>query len=187
MVDRFNVCLPFTLAQECPFPQDWSNRHNFSNDAHDPGGKTMCGIIQREYDHWRKAHDLPVRDVRELTREEGEQIYRANYWLPHCLDLPPGLDLQLFDESVNTGTFEGIKVLQAALGVLNDGIWGAGTAAAVKSIPNVRAAIAAFTVRRKYVYRQMRGFRYFGEDWLRRSDQIGSTALKMAANAAAVS
>lgn len=177
--DRFLICLPFTLAQECPFPNDWNNRKNFSNDAHDPGGKTMCGIIQREYDHYRKANGLPTRDVRELTRDEAQAIYRKNYWLPKCPMLKPGLDMSYFDESVNTGATEATKVLQAALGCANDGLWGPGTQAAVDAITDVPAAIRAFTRRRQTVYRQMAGFKYFGDDWIRRSQEIEAEALKM--------
>lgn len=177
--DRFLLCLPFTLAQECPHPNDWSNARNFSNDAHDPGGKTMCGIIQREYDAWRKAQGLPTRDVRELTQDEGHAIYRANYWLPHCPTLPPGLDLALFDANVNEGSTEGTKILQAALGRANDGLWGKVTQAAVDAIADVPAALRLFTNRRQVVYRQMAGFQYFGTDWIRRSQEIGAAALKM--------
>src|SRR5215475_9793528 len=82
--DRFSVCIPLTLAQEAPVPLDWGNQRNFSDDAHDPGGKTQCGITQGEYDLWRKAHGLPQRAVRLLGRPEGYAIYRINYWMPHC-------------------------------------------------------------------------------------------------------
>ena len=177
---RFKACLPLTLAQECPRPADWSNAKNFSNDAHDPGGKTMCGITQREYDHYRKARGLLVQEVRRITAEEGEDIYDKSYWLPDCPALPVGLDLCLFDASVNQGSFEAIKILQAALGVAADGKWGPKTDAAVKAIADVPGAIRNFTARREAVYRQTRGFQYFGTDWLRRAREIGAEALKMA-------
>lgn len=181
---RFAVCLPFTLAQECPHPADWSNAKNFSNDAHDPGGKTMCGIIQREYDAYRKSKDLPTRDVRNLTQDEGQDIYFNSYWLPHCPALPDGLALCVFDANVNEGSTEGTKILQAALGITNDGQWGPATAAAVAAITDPRNVIVAFIQRRETVYRQMRGFQYFGKDWLRRAQEIGAQALKMTGAAA---
>jgi lysozyme family protein len=180
-IDRFPLCLPFTLAQECPVPTDWSNRHNFSDDAHDPGGKTMCGIIQREYDAYRKNHGWPVRDVRQLTQAEGEEIYRSSYWLPHCPNLPAGLDLSFFDTAVNEGSGEAIKILQVALGLKGDGVWGPATANTVAAISDVPAAIKAFTARREAVYRELRGYQYFGKDWERRSAEIGAESLKMAA------
>lgn len=177
---RFKICLPCTLAQECPHPDDWSNAKNFSDDAHDPGGKTMCGITQREYDHYRKARGIPVQDVRDISLEEGEDIYDKSYWLPDCPTLPAGVDLCLFDAAVNQGSFEAIKILQTALGVAADGKWGPKTDAAVKAIADVPEAIRSFTARRRIVYRETRGFQYFGGDWLRRAQEIGAEALKMA-------
>ena len=180
-MDRFLICLPFTLAQECPFPNDWSNPRNFSNDAHDPGGETMCGIIQREYDEWRKSHGELTQDFRNLTKAEGEQIYKANYWLPDCTRLVPGMDMVFFDSSVNEGVTEAVKILQASLGIANDGKWGPATNGAVVSISDVSAAISAFTARRETVYREMNGFQYFGMDWIRRSSEINTAALAMVA------
>lgn len=178
MTDRFLACLPFTLAQECPHPNNWSDPRNFSNDKHDPGGKTMCGIIQREYDIWRKGDGLPTQDVRKITQIEGRVIYNENYWQPHCPTLAPGLDLCFFDTAVNMGTTEAIKVLQHALGTSSDGDWGPATQKAVDEASSI-AAIKAFTARRLAVYHMMSGFRYFGADWTRRTSEIGAEALKM--------
>lgn len=183
MTDRFLICLPFTLAQECPHSEDWSNPKNFSNDAHDPGGKTMCGIIQREYDIYRKHEGLPTQDVRKLSESEGHDIYMTNYWFPHCPNLAIGLDLCFFDTAVNMGTTEAIKVLQAALGIDNDGDWGPATQKAVDAA-NARpyTAIQAFSARRHAVYQMMSGFQYFGDDWTRRTNEIEKAALKMVAS-----
>lgn len=182
-MDRFDICLPYVLAQECPYPNDWTNPANFSNDSHDGGGKTFCGIIQREYDVWRKAHGQPCQDIRQLTQGEGEAIYRESYWLPHCPNLPPGLDLSFLDESVNTGTTEATKVLQTVLGLDNDGLWGPLTSNAVTEIQHRNIIINAFTLRRQNVYRMMPGFPYFGNDWIKRAQEIGAASLTMSASA----
>jgi len=187
MTDRFSVCLPFTLAQECPDPANWSDPKNFSNDKHDPGGETMCGIIQREYDQYRKSENLVCRDVRLCTEEEGQVIYTANYWLPHCDSLPPGLDLQFFDAAVNMGCFEAVKILQHILDITVDGSWGPKTAAEVADVMAGGAVmrtqvIREFTARRQAVYKMMTGYKYFGTDWERRATEIGAEALKMAGN-----
>lgn len=180
MTDRFDVCWPFTLAQECPLPSDWSNPHNFSNDAHDPGGETMCGIIQREYDAYRKHKGLPVQDVRHLTRDEGHDIYYNSYWLPECPKLVPGVDMVFFDEAVNAGPSAAIKMLQRALGISVDGIWGDETEKAAMAISNSSAVVKAFTAAREAYYRALSGFRYFGHGWINRSETIEAIALKMA-------
>lgn len=179
-MDRFAACLPLTLAQECPFPADWSNPHNFSDDAHDPGGKTMCGITQREYDQYRKSSGQPTRDVRQIQLLEGLDIYGNTYWRPSAPKLPVGLDLCFFDAAVNEGTTEAVRILQVALGVANDGDWGPVTQAAVDHIAHVDEMIHAFTIRRQHVYETSRGFQYFKSDWMRRAAEIGDAALAMA-------
>jgi lysozyme family protein len=183
--ERFTICLPFTLKQECPFPNDWSNPRNFSNDDHDPGGETMCGIIQREYTSWRKSQGLGSRDVRYLTKDEGHAIYYTNYWHPECEKLSPGLDLAWFDAAVNEGVHEATAMLQFVLGITRDGDWGPETDAHVLMMADQGASlVTAYTKHREDVYRMFKGFRYFGTDWERRSAEIGSTALQMAREAA---
>jgi lysozyme family protein len=175
---RFAVCLPYTLAQECPYPSDWSNPKNFSNDPHDPGGATMCGITQREYNGYRLQHDLPAQPVERISQVEGNQIYYDSYWMPESPQLPVGLDLCYFDTSVNQGSGEATRILQTALGVDSDGIIGPQTKAAIKAISNVPAEIEAFTARREAVYKETRGAQYFLTDWMRRAEEIGAAAAR---------
>jgi lysozyme family protein len=176
---RFLTLLPHTLAQECPYPSNWGDRRNFSNDSGDPGGKTMDGIIQTEYDRWRTQHGLPRRDVRLCTEDEGDDIYYNGYYLPYCPDLPHGLDLSFFDSSVNQGTRGAIKILQYSLGTPNDGLWGPKTEAAVKAIVDVPAAIKNFANRRHAVYWLTRNYDRFGKDWDRRTDEIRDASLSL--------
>jgi lysozyme family protein len=174
-LDRFMVCLPFTLAQEAPFWQDWTDPRNWSNNPRDPGGSTYMGLTQSTFDQWRTSHGEPISDVRQLTQMEGDAIYFNNYWLPHCPLLPPGLDLCFFDTSVNQGS-EAIRILQVAIAAPDDGIWGSITQAAVAAISNVVSTIEKFTTRREAVYQQTRNFAYFGTDWMRRAEEIGTAA-----------
>jgi len=178
---RFLAWLPNTLTQECPYPSQWGNPKNFSNDPGDPGGKTFDGIIQVEYDTWRVQHGLPRQDVRQMTQAEGDDIYLNNYWFPYCPDLPVGLDGAFFDAAVNEGVGEAVKILQYALGTPNDGKWGPATDAKVKAIADVPAAIRAFGARRATVYTETSGFTRFGKDWERRDSEITAAALKDAA------
>jgi lysozyme family protein len=177
--ERFAACLHFTLMQECPYPSNWGNPRNFSNDVGDPGGKTMDGLIQVEYDRYRAQKGEPRRDVRQCTEDEGDDIYYHKYWLPYCPELPPGLDLSFFDAEVNEGS-HGVEILQHALGISVDGKWGPQTDAAVKGIKNVSAVIRAFTERRTLMYRGFGGFTRFGKDWERRTSEIGAASLQMA-------
>jgi lysozyme family protein len=182
---RFIQCFPVVLREEVlwKIPFVWSDvKHNFSNDAHDPGGATMCGITQREYDAFRKHNHLATRPVQFLSEAEGHTIYYDSYWCPHSGSLPPGLDLSFFDSAVNEGSTEAIRILQFTLGLVNDGIWGPKTAAAVSTIaPGAAAAcIRDFTARRQEVYRESKGFVYFGRDWLARAARIEQSGLEIA-------
>src|ERR1700728_3806781 len=111
---RFLACMPFVLKEE----------GGYSNDAHDSGGMTMHGIIQREYDRYRKSKGLPLQWVKNISVDEQNEIYWTEYWLPHCPDLPPGLDLSFFNIAVNGGPTRATHLLQRALGVGDDGICG---------------------------------------------------------------
>ena len=180
-MDRFDICLPHVLAQECPYPNDWSNSRNYSDDPGDSGGPTMCGITHREYDLWRKGHSLPVQNVIHIGKDEGYALYRIGYWLPHCPSLPPGLDLFYFDTAVNMGCSRAIQLLQASLGITADGLWGPVTAAAVANIKPeyVKGIIADEEQRRLKRYESFAGFHRFGRVWLARDMTIGQTAIGM--------
>jgi lysozyme family protein len=180
---RFEDCLPDTLNQECPDPNDWSNPANFSDDPHDPGGPTMCGITQSEYDTYRRSLGEPTQSVKLISQAEGQAIYQTSYWQPHCPQLAAGLDLSFFDSSVNMGPEQAIRILQSALNIDVDGIWGPQTAGAVAGIAAVKTVIEAFTAQREAVYRTFSTFQYFGTDWIRRATEIGNASVQMIAEA----
>ena len=181
MTDRFLICLPFTLAQEDPVPNDWNNPRNYSDTPGDSGGPTFNGITHTEYDIWRKQQELPTQDIRKMTQDEGYAIYRQNYWMPDCPNLPAGLDLQFFDTAVNMGSNRAVKLLQASLGLAADGDWGPLTQAAVVAITpaTLPGIIKDETGLRLKTYQSFGGYREFGADWSRRDAEIGAEALKM--------
>lgn len=180
MTDRFDICIPYVLAEECPFPNDWSNHRNYSDDPGDSGGPTMCGITHREYDLWRRGHSLPVQDVIHITKVEGYEIYRVSYWLPHCPLLKPGLDLFFFDTAVNMGSTRAVKLLQASLGITVDGLWGPVTEGKATAITDAVPIIRDQETRRQRTYESFGGFARFGRGWLARDHKIGEVALQMA-------
>jgi lysozyme family protein len=49
----------------------------------------------------------------------------------------------------------------------------------VAAIANPAAIVNAFTAEREAYYRSLSTFKYFGTDWIRRSQEIGAAALKM--------
>lgn len=167
--DRFLICLPFTLAQE----------GGNSNDLHDPGGRTHKGITQREYDAYRRRMGLPLQSDYAMSDAEVRDIYLKEYWLPDCPTLAPGLDLSFFDNAVNEGPFRAIVLLQRALAVHDDGVFGPETAAALVG-RNVRATILRYAQNRENFYTSLPTFKYFGKGWLSRVHLIRDQSLEMA-------
>jgi lysozyme family protein len=167
---QFLVCLPFVLEEE----------GGYSNDAHDPGGMTMKGIIQREYDRYRSAHGLPHQWVKHISDDEVHDIYFGEYWLPHCPSLTAGVDLSYFDLCVNGGPMRATVTLQRAIGIHDDGQWGPKTVDAVAHIGDPVLVIQNFAAVRERFYRSLSTFRYFGAGWLSRTHRCAYKAISMA-------
>lgn len=167
---QFLACLPFVLKEE----------GGYSNDAHDSGGMTMEGIIQREYDRYRSAHGQPHQWVKNISPDEMHDIYFGEYWLPHCPDLLAGLDLTYFDLCVNGGPMRAAVTLQRALGIHDDGQWGPQTSAAVVGIQDVTTVIQSYAAQRERFYRSLSTFRYFGTDWIGRTHRCAAASIAMA-------
>ena len=170
---KFEKCLPDTLVQE----------GGYSNDPHDPGGRTMLGIIQKEYDLKRRQWGLPTQWVKNISADEMRTIYYTDYWLPYGPTLPPGLDLEYFDDCVNQGSHRAIVLLQRALLVDADGSFGQLTEMAVHNAIDAKRVVAIidrYKEARENFYRSLPTFRYFGGDWIRRSETIGKQADAMA-------
>jgi lysozyme family protein len=163
---KFEECLPDTLVQE----------GGYSNDAHDPGGMTMEGIIQREYDAKRRQWHLPTQWVKKISADEMRTIYYTDYWLPYCPVLPPGLDLEFFDLSVNGGVHRAVVTLQRAMQIADDGMFGPATAKAIEGSTatdiGTITLIRHFRDERERFYRSLTTFKFFGKDWIRRSEEI---------------
>jgi lysozyme family protein len=163
---EFEKCLPPVLVQE----------GGYSNDAHDPGGATNFGIIQTEYNIARRSWGLPQQSVKLITADEYRTIYYTKYWLPYCAMLYPGLDLEFFNMSVNGGVGRATELLQEALGVNPDKVFGPVTLAKMKSLWGSQPVIDTFKHDADEFYESLSTFRYFGKDWLRRDTQIQSQA-----------
>lgn len=167
---RFAACLTVTLKWE----------GGYSNDPHDPGGPTMNGIIQKEYDAYRLRKGLPQQSVRLISSAERDDIYRTMYWDEVNADrLPSGVDLETFDFGVNAGPQRGIKCLQSALGVPPDGHMGEITERALANCNPVDVVSKMSAYRRSY-YRSLSTFWTFGKGWLSRVDGVDQSAKLMA-------
>jgi lysozyme family protein len=112
----------------------------FVNDPQDRGGATKYGITLATLRAYRGAK-ATVRDVRNLTKEEAERIYKAAYWTPLKPDkLPVGLLALVFDASIQSGVGRAVKQLQQVLNstkivaIAVDGVMGTNTIQAVRAV-----------------------------------------------------
>lgn len=167
--NNFANCLAFTLKEE----------GGYSNDPHDPGGATMEGVTQAEYDAWRVAHGQSKQPVRQIAEDEMKAIYLAQYWNQVRGDtLPAGVDLTEFDYGVNSGPTTAVEALQQALGVAVDGHFGVLTADAL-STADPATLIKKITDERLTFLKALRNFKYFGTGWTRRVARIEAESIAM--------
>lgn len=114
MTPRFLDCFARVIGHE----------GGYVNDPRDPGGETKFGISKRAY---------PKLNIRALTLERAQAIYWSDYWLAcRCDSLPKDCDGLVFDAAVNHGPSVALRLLQAALGVAQDGNFGPISAAALR-------------------------------------------------------
>jgi lysozyme family protein len=153
----------------------------FVNHPRDPGGPTNLGICL----HTWAAHlhvpdsEVSIADMKALTWDQVEPLYQSQYWASVAADrLPAGLDLVVFNRSVMSGPVHAVKILQAALGVRQDGHVGAGTiAAAVKA--DVRAVVRTYARLALAFERKLSTWSAFGDGWTSREEHVTAAALAM--------
>lgn len=164
--ERFDRCLTCILQFE----------GGFVDDPHDPGGATKFGITRGTLGHWL-GRPVSVDEVHALGVETAAEIYRAQYFhVCGCDQLPPGLDLLVFDCAVNQGTAIAGRFLQQACGVSVDGIVGPRTIAAAKAKP-AKDLINSVAAYREQRYRGNANFERYGRGWLRRLASVTASAI----------
>jgi lysozyme family protein len=152
----------------------------YSNHPKDPGGATMQGVIQRVYDAYRHSKGLSARDVKLLQASERDEIYRIQYWDAVKGDqLPPGVDLAVFDYAVNSGPGRAIRALQRVLKVQVDGIIGLVTLSAAAKINPALLVDLVCDDRAEFV-RGLSTYPTFGKGWENRIRDTRATARKLA-------
>jgi lysozyme family protein len=169
MKGNFDRCLLFVLKHE----------GGWSDDPRDPGGATMKGVTIGVFNEYlgRKA---TKEELRNISDAQIADIYRTRYWdKARCDDLPPGVDLSVFDLAVNAGPSRAVKILQRCVGAESDGVLGPKTLAAVGK-SNTKNLIVRFAEDRRDFYRSLKAFQTFGRGWLRRTDECEKESLQMA-------
>lgn len=134
----------------------------------DPGGLTNMGITQGTYNSWRARHGDTLQSVAKITGVEVDAIYEAEYWnRMNCDDMPPGVDLCLFDASVNSGVGGATNWAQAVCGLDVDGDFGPKTKAAILAM-DPETFIKGFNSRRLGTLERLSTWGEFGKGWAAR-------------------
>lgn len=158
----------------------------YVNHPADPGGATNMGITHKTLAAWRKVPSVTPQQVKMLTLKEASAIYRAQYWNKVSGDdLPPGLDLAVFDFAVNSGVGRAVRMLQQELkgrslydGAV-DGLIGAKTLNALRAVNDVQDVIVAYIDRRLAFLKRLKGWKTFGRGWQRRVDSVLERSLDL--------
>lgn len=91
----------------------------YSNNPNDAGGETKFGVTHHLFEDV-----YPEGDWYEFTLEDGIDFYREVFWKDYLNDLNPALQLVFLDTQINHGNGKATRMIQKALGVVKDGIFG---------------------------------------------------------------
>ncbi|WP_187193574.1 MULTISPECIES: glycosyl hydrolase 108 family protein [unclassified Methylobacterium] len=162
--ERLEKCLPYIFAGEGGYTKNSKDPGNWT------GGKVGKGVLKGTK-YGIAASSFPTLDIANLTMAQAADIYRAKYWTTAgCDTLPDGVDLPIFDSSVNSGPSRGKKF-----------------ATATAAIADAVARIKAISVQRRSFYQGLSTFKTFGKGWLSRVSTIEAAAVKMALAAVGMS
>lgn len=116
-----------------PFIKSWEG--GWSDDPHDSGGATMCGITLATYTKWRAGLGYPrptKKQLRNISDDEWHQIFRELYWNRLSADLieSQAVANMAVDWYWHSGIVA-IRSLQQLSGTVVDGVVGPNTIRAV--------------------------------------------------------
>ena len=135
----------------------------YVNDPRDPGVETNWGITKRT----AQANGYQG-SMRAMTREQAYKIYYSAFWLRYqCDKMPEAVAYQFFDAAVNHGLGNASRMLQRAVGVVDDGVIGNMTIAAIKKMA-ISDVIMRLNAERLEFYCKLSTFTTFGKGWVRR-------------------
>ena len=143
----------------------------FVNHPKDLGGMTNLGVTKAVWDA-HTGKDATEADMRALTPQAVQPIYKARYWdAIHGDDLPHGVDYCLFDCAVNSGPGRAIKLMQYVLYLKVDGALGHNTLGAIREADPIEL-IEDYSQRRINFLRSLPTWATFGAGWKARVEDV---------------
>lgn len=135
----------------------------YVDDPRDPGGETNWGVTKRT----AQANGY-TGAMKTMTRQQAYEIYRRAFWLRYnCEQMPDAVAYQFFDAAVNHGFGNASRMLQRAVGVLDDGIIGKYSLEAINRNP-ISDTLMVLNGERLNFYTRLKNFDRFGKGWVNR-------------------
>jgi lysozyme family protein len=174
MDDSFDSSLEFTLAEE----------GGFVDHPGEPRFASNHGITLGRLRRFQRDPTLGADDVRHMPCVTVRAVYMADFWnRTRCDALPLGVDLMVFDHSVNAGADRAGRALQLAVGHKRSEVDGAIGPETLEraGMEDILTLVDALTAMQRTSYRQMAAFGLFGDGWLARLDRRRAKALQLMA------
>lgn len=153
------------------FDRLFKHEGEWTNDPRDRGNWTTGKVGQGECKGTKygiSAASYPTLDIRGLTLTDAMDIYQRDFWNKLQLDqYPDALTFQVFDAAVNHGIKRAIKLVQAALGLKQDGVVGPVTLSALLNV-DVNDLLMKFLGNRLAFMTDVETWNVYGQGWARR-------------------
>lgn len=125
---QFEDAFKLLIGNEGGYTNDTRDRGNWT------GGKQGKGVLKGTK-YGISAMAYPDVDIKSLTLGQAQAIYKRDYWDACGADnLPESIRFDVFDTAVNSGVARAKKILQAAIGVVADGVIGPVTLATAQAM-----------------------------------------------------
>lgn len=157
------------------------------DDPRDPGGRTSRGILQSEWNVYRKTRAGLPTDVWQAPQADVLNIYDSLYWdALRSDDVPMGVDYAVFDYGVNSGIGRSGKVLRRVLG-LPDSDWHV-TDDVLKALDKRDAKVVASAIcdERLVFLKGLKTWSAYGRGWSSRVSEVRAASLVMAGSVQSV-
>ena len=117
----------------------------YSNHVADSGGETYRGISRNNFPNWNGWAIIDVIDHSTLDQNSQLQalvvaFYHATFWHYDGIN-DQAVANKIFDLAVNVGQRHAIKIVQLAVSVIADGVYGPATEAAINCTSNLLPSI----------------------------------------------
>lgn len=176
MINNFEQSFNLVIKSEGGFTNDQRDTGNHLPDGRQ--GSTMLGCTQANWEAY-VGHQVTQDDMKKLTKDDVKPLYKKNYWDAVLGDLlPSGLDYAAFDFAINAGSNASRKMVQIAVGVNNDGIFGPATLKAIQNA-DAKDVLGRFTGAKIKFYQNLSNFDVYGKGWLKRCADVQQIANEM--------